>query len=85
MAYGDFKDLPTRAAPDKLFRDKAFNVVKNPKYDDYQRRLSSMVYKCFHKKTSGATTSGGAVKSEIMSNQELALENLNHEKYNHFL
>ena len=33
MAYGDFKDLPRRAASDKVLRDKAFNIAKNPKYD----------------------------------------------------
>ena len=33
-----------------------------------------MVYKFFDKQTSGANTSGGAVKSEIMSNQELSEE-----------
>ena len=31
--------------PDKIFRDEAFNVAKNPKYDGCQRGLSSMVYK----------------------------------------
>ena len=38
MAYGDFKDLPKRTASDKVLRDKAFNVSKNPRYDEYQRR-----------------------------------------------
>ena len=33
MAYGDFKDLNTRAAADKVLRDKAFNTAKNQKYD----------------------------------------------------
>ena len=33
MAYGDFKDLPRRAAFDKILQDKAFNIAKNPKYD----------------------------------------------------
>ena len=32
MAYGDFKDLTRRTASDKIFRDKAFNIAKNPKY-----------------------------------------------------
>ena len=50
MAYGDFKDLARRTASDKVFRDKAFNIAKNPKYDGYQRRLASIVYKCFDKK-----------------------------------
>ena len=49
MAYGQFKEL-TRTAPDKILRDKAFNIAKNPKYDGYQRGLSSMVYKFFDKK-----------------------------------
>ena len=50
MDYGDFKDLARRAASDKVFRDKAFNTAKNPKYDGYQRGLASMVYKFFDKK-----------------------------------
>ena len=50
MAYGDFKDLARRTASDKVLRDKAFNITKNPKYDGYQRRFLSMVYKFFHKK-----------------------------------
>ena len=32
---------------DNVFRDKAFNIAKNPKYDGYQRGLASMVYKFF--------------------------------------
>ena len=50
MVYGDFKDLKRRTASDKILRDKAFNIAKNPKYDEYQRGLASMVYKCFDKK-----------------------------------
>ena len=45
MAYGDFKDIKRRTASDKILRDKAFNMAKNPKYDGYQRGLASMVYK----------------------------------------
>ena len=33
MAYGDFKDLKKRTTADKVLRDKAFNIPKNPKYD----------------------------------------------------
>ena len=50
MAYGDFKDLMKRTASDKVLRDNAFNVAKNPKYDGYQRELPSMVFKFFDKK-----------------------------------
>ena len=54
MAYGDFKDLKRRTASDKVLRDKAFNVAKNPKYDGYQRGLASIVYKFFDKKFKGS-------------------------------
>ena len=45
MAYEDFKDLKRRTFPDKVLRDKAFNIGKNSKYDEYQSGLCSMVYK----------------------------------------
>ena len=51
MAYSDFKDLPRRTIADEILRDKAFDVTKNLKDDEYQRRLASMVYIFFNKKT----------------------------------
>ena len=30
MAYRDFKDLARRTASDKVLRDRAFNIAKNP-------------------------------------------------------
>ena len=35
MAYEDFKDLTRRTESDKVLRDKAFNIAKNPRYDGY--------------------------------------------------
>ena len=32
MANGDFKDLKRRTFSDKVFRDEAFNIAKNPKW-----------------------------------------------------
>ena len=43
-AYGDFKDLARRTASDKVLRVKAYNVAKNPKYDGYQKILTSKSY-----------------------------------------
>ena len=43
MAYGDFKDLKRRTFSDNVWRDKAFNIAKNPRYDGYQKGLASMV------------------------------------------
>ena len=54
MAYGDLKDLAKVTAADKVLRDKAFNIAKDPKYDGYQRGLASITYKFFNKKTSGS-------------------------------
>ena len=64
--YGDFKDLDRRTVSDKILRDKAFNIAKNPKYDGYQRGLASTVYKFFDKKTAGT-----GIKNENMSDQQL--------------
>ena len=61
MAYGDFKDLQRRAFSDKVLRDKAFNISKNPKYDGYQRGIASMVYKFLNKKSKGS----GVAKRKI--------------------
>ena len=55
LLYRDFKDLARSTGSDKLLHNM---VVKNPKYGRYQRGLSSMVYKYFHKKS--ADTSGDA-------------------------
>ena len=77
MAYGDFKDLAERTAADKVLRDKAFNIAKDPKYDGYQRGLASMVYKFFDKKNAGSGATTLANKSAIKSmpqNEQLAEE-----------
>ena len=51
MAHGDVKDLARRTASDKVLRDKAFNITKSPKYHGYQRGITSMVYRYFHKRS----------------------------------
>ena len=70
MAYGDFKDIKRRTASDKILKDKAFNITKNPKYDGYQRGLASMVYKFFDNKSMG----GGVANNYIKQNYQLANE-----------
>ena len=47
MAYGDFKGLQKRTQSNKVLKDKAFEISSNPKYDEYQKGLASMVYKFF--------------------------------------
>ena len=78
MAYGDFKDIKRRTASDKILRDKAFNIAKNPKYDGYQRGLASMVYKFFDKKSASlpdkSVSGSGVANNEIKQNLQLAKE-----------
>ena len=69
MAYGDFRYLSRRTASDKDLKDKAFNIAKNPKYDEYQRDLASMVYKYFDKRSKGSS-----VNNEIKQNKQSAEE-----------
>ena len=85
MGYGGFKDLDKRTAAEKVLRDNAFNIAKNLKYDGYQHRLASMVYKFFDRKNSG-----GAIKKEIVQNKpkiytNQLLENLRKQKDTHLL
>ena len=44
MAYGDFKNLTRRTAPDEILRILRiwYNIVINLKSDEYQRGLASM-------------------------------------------
>ena len=49
-AYSDSKDLIKRTVADKILKNRTFNIAKDPKYDGYQRGLTSMVYKFFDSK-----------------------------------
>ena len=53
--YANSKDLAMRTVPDKILKDRAKQIAINIKYDGYQKRLASTMYKFFEKKTgSGA-------------------------------
>ena len=61
MTYGDFKDLPRDRASDKVLHDKTFRIASNPKNDEYQCKVTSVIYKFFDKKawdTSNPTGTG---------------------------
>ena len=70
MTYGHFKDLVRRTASNKVLKDKAFNIAKNPKYDGYQGGLASMVYKYFNKKSQGSVVPN----IEVNPGEQLAKE-----------
>ena len=79
--YSDSKDLTKITIADKILKNKAFNIAKDPKYDGYQRGLASMVCKFFDKKSasladksikgSGVTT---LTNKSLSQNQQLAKE-----------
>ena len=55
-AYANHKDIINRTEADKVLKDKAYDIARNPEYDGYQRGLASMVYKFFDKKSTGSGT-----------------------------
>ena len=64
MAYGKYKDLERIAQSDKVLKDKAFETANNPRYYGHQRRLVSMVYKFFDKKSKG-----NGIKNQQLANE----------------
>ena len=86
-AYGDFKDFPRRPASDKVLHNKTFNMDKNPKHDDIKEvllrwfnnflikkllMLILLLHAHFQRLYGQRPWLSGAVKNEIMSNQQLA-------------
>ena len=72
-------------------RDKASKIASDPKYDGYQGRLASMVYKFFDKKSASVNkSSGSGIVNEPnyqMANELInqLLENFKKEKFIHLL
>ena len=84
MVMENNKDLNRRTAADKVLRDKTVNIAKNPKYDGYQRGLTSIVFKFFDKKSASLvdkSTSGETVGNENITNKELAEELITQTNY----
>ena len=67
IVYGKYKGLEKRTQSYKVLKDKDLETANNPKYDEYQRGLDSMVYKFFDKKSKGT-----GIKNENKQNQQLA-------------
>ena len=75
MAYGKPKDLVKRNQSDKALRNKEFKIGSDPKYDSYQRRLASMVYKFFDRISASLNKSS---ESGIDNEPNYQLENERH-------
>ena len=52
MAYRTFKNFPRKAAADKLLRDKAFNIARNPNMIDIKAYLLQWFINCLTKSLS---------------------------------
>ena len=74
MAYGDFKELAKITASEKVLRDKAFNIAKNPKCDGYQRSLAAMGYKFFHRKSASLVDKSNAGSVNTHEDNERPLD-----------
>ena len=76
MVLEDLKDLPRSTDSRKVLCKKAFDTVKNQKYDGHQRTLASLVHEFFDKKpTTHENRTASYTETEINSeNQELAEE-----------
>ena len=81
--YSDSKDLIKRTVADKILKNIAFDIAKDPKYDGYQRGLASMVYNFFDKKSKGSGAKHVNTKNEQLVDNfiNLLLENFKKEKY----
>ena len=45
--------MPRRTASDKVLCNEAIFIAENPKYDKYEQRRASVVYRFFDKKSAG--------------------------------
>ena len=73
-AYSDSKDLTKRNVADKILKNKAFDIAKDPKYDGYQRGLTSMVYKFFDSKVASPDKKSVVNIKITPQNEQLAEE-----------
>ena len=72
IAHGDFQDSPRRIASDKVLRDKALNITKNPNYNENNRGLALMAYRCFGKKSTIRTGAGANCNPEDSDKKNLS-------------
>ena len=82
VGYSDSKDLTKRTVADKILKNRAFDIAKDPKYDGYQRGLASMVYKFLTRKSQEAAQTLYLKMNNLLKNFiNQLLETLKKEKY----
>ena len=75
-AYSDSKDLTKRTVADKILKNKAFDIAKDPKYDGYQTGLAFMVYKFFDSKVASPDKKSIGSGAKLTSQNEQLAEEL---------
>ena len=60
-----FKDLEKITQSDIVLKTKAFKISSNPKYNDYERGLVSMIYKFFDKRSKGSGLKNQQLADEL--------------------
>ena len=70
-AYAEYKDRLNRRQSDVVLKNKALKIAMDPRINEYQRGLASMVYKCFDERTKG---SGLKYDKKLNENKQLANE-----------
>ena len=70
-AYSDSEDLAKRTISDKIVKEKASEIARNPKYYGYQTLLTSMVYRCFDKKTGSGVSVNEQLAEELHKLNEI--------------
>ena len=74
MAYGNFKDLPTRTASDNVFLDKAFRIAIDSKYDRYHSESASTLYKLPDNNGERTGKESIGINNSLMNHTTLSLE-----------
>ena len=65
MAYSKYNNLEKRTQSDIVLKNKAFKIASNSRHNGYERRLASMVYKFFDKKSKGS-----GFKNQQLANEQ---------------
>ena len=72
MAYNKFKDLEKSTQSNIVLKNNALKIASNPKCNDHERGLASMVYKFFDKKSKGSGLKEN--QGNFLQNSQLANE-----------
>ena len=65
-AYCDNKDLVAKTTiSDKVLKERAYEIARNPKYNEHQRVLPSMFYRSFNKKTGSGVSVNEGIAEEL--------------------